>query len=227
MRWLKLDPESIAARVRESGVPARIPTLAGSLARGIAGFTILSVAGFAPWALWGRPLVRIAGEAGMYAACALVFIALSGLLLHGLVAGPRTYWRFTALFGVAFAAYSAAWIVGWMTLRGHPGSLVGLLVGAAFMGWIIATAFGDRGAAPKSVAAIFILNTVGYYAGGWVEGKAAHLADLSLAGLALEKPPPAAVAMLLWGVCYGLGMGAGLGLAFYFSQKTVRERLRG
>jgi hypothetical protein len=221
----ELDPESIAERVKASGAPARVPSLGASLLRGILGFTIVSVAGFAPWALAGRPLQRSVGEAGMYAVCAITFIGLSGLLLHRLIIGPGSLPRFTKLFGLAFAAYSAAWIAGWMGLHGHRGSLVGLFAGTVLMGAMIAWAFDERRAAPASIAALFVLNTIGYYAGGWMEGKVAKLPNLSLAGLVVEKDPPITIAMLLWGIGYGIGLGAGLGLAFHFCQKSVRRRL--
>lgn len=207
MGWFGLDPLSIVERVKASGAPAEAPTLAGSVIRGAVGFTIVSVAGFAPWALAGKWLPEI----GMYAACAAVFIGLSGLLLHRLIIGPGSLPRFYLLFGVAFLANSVLWTAAWMLLKGDKGSLVGLLAGTAAMGGMIALAFEERRAALPSIAALFVLNTAGYYVGGWVEGA---LARTNLT-----------VAMLLWGVFYGLGLGSGLGLAFYFSQKTVRERL--
>jgi hypothetical protein len=221
----QLDPSSIVERVKASGAPAKIPSLGESLLRGILGFTVVSVAGFAPWALAGPLLQRGIGEAGMYAACALTFIGLSGLLLHRLIIGPGSLPRFYKLFSLTFALYSVAWIAGWMGLHGHRGSLVGLFAGSALMGGIIAWAFDERRAAPATIAALFVLNTIGYYAGGWVEGKVAKLPNLSLAGLVVEKPAPLTIAMLLWGVCYGIGLGAGLGLAFHVCQAGVRRRL--
>lgn len=223
MGWFQLDPEAIAARVRGSGSASKVPTLGRSVVLGAGGFMIVSVAGFAPWALGASWLQKRIGEAGMYGTCAAVFIGLSGLLLHPLIIGPGSLSRFYKLFGISFSAYSAAWIAGWMGLHGHAGSLVGLLAGSVLMGGLFAAAFGERSAALKSIAALFVLNTVGYYAGGWVEGKVARLPNLSLAGLVVEKPPPLTVAMLLWGVCYGLGLGAGLGLAFHFCQGSARR----
>lgn len=214
MGWFQLDPDSIVARVRSSGSPPAIPSLGASLLRGSLGFTVVSVAGFCPWALAGGWLHRRVGEAGMYAACAAVFIGLSGLLLHRLIIGPGSRSRFTKLFGLAFAVYSAAWIAGWMGLHridDDLGSLVGLFAGTSLMGAVLAAAFGRWSAALPSIAALFVLNTAGYYVGGWVE---AALAATNLRA-----------AMLLWGVFYGLGLGAGLGLAFHLCQKTVRERL--
>jgi hypothetical protein len=203
-----LDPQSIADRVKASGSPAKIPTLGASVVRGVVGFTILSVAGFLPWvAGLSKPL----GRAGMYASCAAVFIGLSGPLLHGLILGPGSLPRFTKLFGLAFALYAAAWVAAYMGLRGHLGSIVGLLAGTAGMGGLIAVAFGEPRAAWSSIASLFVLNTLGYYAGNGVELAVLH------------RSLPAA--MVLYGVCYGIGFGAGLGLAFHFCQKSVRSRL--
>jgi hypothetical protein len=144
--------------------------LGASLRRGILGFTAVSVAGFAPWVFLGHWFHRHIGEAGLYTVCAFLFIGLSGLLLHRLIIGPGSLGRFYALFGIAFAGYSAAWILGRMTLRGHSGSLAGLLAGALVMGGVFARAFDARGAAWKVSAVIFILNAAGYFVGGWIEG---------------------------------------------------------
>jgi hypothetical protein len=46
-----------------------------------------------------------------------------------------------------------------------------------------------------------------------------------LLGFAVTKQERIRLAMLLWGVCYGLGLGAGLGLAFYWCQSQARALL--
>lgn len=211
MSWFQLDPESIAARARSAPGSQPPPNLRDSLLRGIGGFTLVSVAGFAPWAFFGRWFYPYVGEAGLYATCALVFIGLSGPLLHRLIIGPGSLGRFYKLFGLAFAAYSAVWIVCWLWLGGDLGSITGLLGGTAVMGWILTRAFAAPGAILPVIAALFVLNTAGYYAGGWLEAR--------LIGWHMRT------AMLLWGVCYGIGLGAGLGFAFHRCQATARELL--
>ena len=211
MAWFQLDPQSIAARVRASGASFRLPTLAESLLRGVVGFTLVSVAGFSPWAIFDRWFRRM-GERGLYVACAAVFIGLSGLFLHRLIIGPGSLARFYKLFAAAFTAYAIAWVGFWMWLRGDAGSIAGLFGGTAAMGVILAFAFDTPRAMVKIIAALFLLNTLGYYAGGWIEGKLAI--DHRLAG------------MLLWGVCYGIGFGAGLGVAFHLCQERARALLR-
>ncbi len=209
MAWFQLDPHGLAGRAREAG--SAVPSLRTSLVRGTVGFTVVSVAGFVSWAIFGRWLGRHLGEAGMYAVCALVFIGLSGPLLHRLILGPGSLVRFYKLFGVSFTAYSVAWIAGWMALRGHLGSVAGLFAGTAVMGWMLCLAFEARRELVKVVGALFVLNSLGYFLGGEVEGVLIRQHALT--------------AMLSWGVGYGLGLGAGLGLAFHFCQAQARALL--
>ena len=161
----------------------------------------------------------------MYAVCAIVFIGLSGLLLHKLIIGPGSLPRFYKLFGVSFAAYSVAWILGWMLLGGHTGSIVGLLAGTSIMGWMLVRAFEARGALLPVIAALFLLNTLGYYVGGWVEAPLMRMENLSLLGWTPARSVQVRSAMLLWGVFYGAGFGAGLGLAFFLCQRRARALL--
>ena len=220
MSWFQLDPESVTARVQASGQPARVPTLGASLLRGTLGFILVSIAGFAPWAVAGSWFYQNFGETGMYVACAIVFIGTAGLLLHRLIIGPGSLLRFYLLFTPAFGVYSVAWIVGWMVLRGHLGGIVGLLAGTAFMGWMIARAFEASGYTLKVIAALFVLNTVGYFSGGVVEGALLHMEGLPVSGVA-----QAIIAKSSWGVFYGAGLGAGLGWAFYLCQAKTRALL--
>jgi len=155
----------------------------------------------------------------------LVFIGLSGPLMHRLIIGPGSLSRFYKLFGITFAAYSVLWIVGWMALRGHPGSLAGLLAGTAAMGWMLTRAFDAMGMALKVMAALFVLNSLGYFVGGWMEGVVMGMKPLSLSGSAFTRPAQVAIAKSVWGVFYGLGFGAGLGLAFHFCQAQTRAML--
>lgn len=231
MSWLQLDRKSLAERSFSVPDSTRV---AGSLGRsvmvGMLGFTAVSLAGFAPWALFGRWFHRRGGELGMYIACAVVFIGLSGLCLHRLILGSGSLSRFYRLFGVAFLLYSIAWIAGWMMLRGHPGSVVGLLSGTALMAWIFVRAFEAQRHFLAVALALFLLNSAGYFLGGVLEGALMQAQSLSVLGFSVSKPTQARLAMMSWGFCYGLGFGAGLGLAFYWCQTEARtlmvERLK-
>jgi hypothetical protein len=222
---LGLHPQAIAARAKGSGIFKAPLGLCASLTVGAIGFMIVSVAGFAPWAFAGRALHRVAGEVGLYLACALVFIGLSGVALHRLIIGPGSLWRFYALFTVSFSAYALGWTVGWMSLRGHVGSATGLLLGTSVMGWLLVRAFDSRSELLKVIAALFLLNAAGYFIGGWVEGRVASMKGISYLGFAVTANERKLIAMLLWGLCYGLGLGAGLGFAFYCCQAQARRLL--
>jgi hypothetical protein len=209
MSWFQLDPKSIADRARIDD--SRTPTLGASLLRGMIGFACVSLAGFVPWAVFGKALRQQIGEAGLYITCAVVFIGLSAPAMHRLIIGPSSLGRFFKLFSIAFSVYSAAWICGWMALHGHLGSIAGLLGGTVAMGLLLAAAFDAFSEVVKVTAALFLLNSLGYFVGGVFEG--------------LLMPVNALVAKLQWGLCYGLGFGAGLGLAFYFCQHRARALL--
>ncbi len=221
MSWFQLDPESVVRRVAAAGGRSEIPTLRTSVNRGIVGFTVVSVAGFTPWAVFGHPLYLLLGEAGLYAVCAIVFIGLSGPLMHRLILGPGSLSRFYKLFSIAFGAYAAAWIGGWMVLHGNAGSWLGLLAGTAMMGWILSRAFGVRGGTLTVIGVLFGLNAAGYFGGGWLETYFA-----AATGLPLSRATQLTIARSLWGVGYGIGFGAGLGLAFHLSQSPIRAALR-
>lgn len=212
MALFELDPQSIAARVRASGLSPRDPTLTASVLRGIAGFTLLSVAGFSPWPIFDR-WFRFMTEMDLYLACAVVFIALSGLFLHRLILGPGSLPRFYKLFSLAFTGYALAWVGCWVWLRGARGEIAGLFTGTVMLGAILAFAFAAQRAIAKIIAALFLLNALGYYAGSWIAGKL--MIDHGLA------------AMLVWALCYGIGFGAGLGVAFHLCQADARAILHG
>ena len=223
MSWFQLDPQSLSSRARG----ARVPTLGASLMRGMFGFTAVSVAGFLPWGMFGKWFHGHGGELGMYVTCAIVFIGLSGLLLHSLIMGAGSLARFYKLFSVSFAASSVAWIAGWMSLHGHPGSVAGLLAGTTVMGVMLTTAFDARREALKVIAALFVLNSAGYFIGGWIEQALVGIPECSMGGVTLAKPAQLVLAKIQWGVCYGLGLGAGLGTAFHLCQARARALLAG
>ena len=229
MSWFQLDANSVADRVRASGQPPELSCAGTFLRRGIVGLTLLSIAGFAPWAFLGRWFYARIGEGGLYAVCALVYIGLSGPLLHKLIIGPGSLPRFYKLFAIIFAANSVLWTAGWMALRGqheHLRSLAGLLAGTAAMGWLLARAFGAKGTTLKVIAVLFLFNTVGYFVGGWLYAAVTDMKDLSLFGTAVPRRTQGTIGRLLWGVCYGAGLGAGLGLAFHLCQAQTRATLR-
>jgi hypothetical protein len=211
MALFQLDPQSILARARNSGSDRiHVPSRGESLWRGVIGFTLVSVAGFAPWAIFER-WFRSMRETELYIACIVTFILASGPLLHRLIIGAGSLRRFYQLFAVAFTSYAITWIAFWVGLRGELGVLLGLLGGSAVIGAVIALAFGAPAALGKAAAAITAGNLIGYYLGEWLHVEIGW--DYRYLGMAA------------WGVCYGAGFGAGLGYAFYAAQAPARALL--
>ena len=171
----------------------------------------------------GQTFYRAVGETGLYVACAVVFVVFSGLLLHRLIIGPGSLSRFYKVFTLAFLAYAVAWTIGWMTLRGNIGSVVGLLAGTAAMGVLLAQAFAAGDATWKIIAALFVGNALGYFAGGWAHNAVLVLEETDMLGIVLDRPAWVTLSKAIWGLCYGLGFGAGIGFAFYGCQAGARR----
>jgi len=218
-----LDPQSIADRLKAAGELPRVPGLVESVARGAIGFTLVSLTGFTPWVLAGRWFYRHVGEAGLYTTCAVVFIGLSGLLLHRLIIGPGSLVRFYKLFSPAFVGYAIAWTIGWMVLRGTAGGLTGLLAGTAVMGIILAYGFAVPGVAWKIITVLFATNAASYFAGEWAYNLVLALKEGNALGIVLDKSARAILSKAAWGLFYGLGFGAGIGFAFHACQAEARR----
>jgi hypothetical protein len=84
------------------------------------------------------------------------------------------------------------------------------------MGWIFAAAFDARSETWRIIGILFLGNVLGYFSGGW-----------ALDALSSSTRTHPAFDRLAWGICYGIGFGAALGLAFHLCQRVVCDRLRG
>lgn len=189
-----------------SGPSASPPGALRSALHGAIGFAAVSVAAFSVWAFAGR---RFPGEGTMYAAVAAVFVALSGIVLHPLVAGPRRLLRFTAAFVPAFLAYAAAWCAAWFILKGRPGEWVGSAAGSLAFTLVAGAMLRNLRAFPRLALMIFACHSAGYFAGGEV--------------YAWANPHSATLAKLGWGLAYGFGFGTGIGTAFARFQQPARK----
>ena len=204
----QLDPQSIATRALASSGSTALPSLGSSIVRGIIGFTVVSVAGFLPWPILDHWFPSLQ-EMHLYIACTIIFIALSGPCLHRLIIGPGSLIRFSKLFALSFVPYVIAWVALWVAFRDERGVIAGFLGGTIAMGATFSLAFAAPRTMPKVIAALFVFNIAGYYAGQQIAGKL--LIDHRF------------VAILLWALCYGIGFGAGLGAAFHFCQAQARK----
>jgi len=144
------------------------------------------------------------GLLGAYIAWTLAFILLGGAVLGSIVVDSR--WRlpkFYLLWGLAFFAYAAGWIFAYFTLRGALGEWIGSLLGSLLMTTVFALGFGAARSILKLSALLFIANSAGYFLGSIVND---HLGGRA--------------GMLLWGILYGLFLGAGIGALLSKLQNT-------
>ena len=169
--------------------------LSRAVLRGGIGFCLVSLAVFATVAFGERWMYRRLGELGAYIAWTLAFILLGGAVLGSLVVEGR--WRlpkFYLLWGLAFFAYAAGWVCAYFMLRGAAGEWIGSLLGSLLMTVVFALGFSAARLIPKLSALLFIANSAGYFLGSTINDQ--------LGG----RP-----GMLLWGIIYGLFLGAGIG----------------
>jgi hypothetical protein len=187
-------------------------------------FAIVSIGAFGLWAFWGRWFYRNVGEAGLYAATALAFLGLAGLLLYPLVEGPRRLARFYRAFVPSFLAYAVAWCAMWFVFGAGLGEWLGSLAGSVVFvlgaGWM----FGNRRASAGASVVMFVAHTAGYFLGGYSMSWLMSLRDGGLPD-GLTRESLGVLAKLSWGLFYGLGFGAGLGYTFRVCQRRSKPTM--
>ncbi|HEX2270444.1 MAG TPA: hypothetical protein VHH35_12945 [Pyrinomonadaceae bacterium] len=146
-------------------------------------------------------MYRNLGLGGAYLAWTIMFILLGGAALGSLVVGRWRLPKFYLLYGLAFLAYAVGWVTAYFILRGVAGEWVGSLAGSVLMALVFAKGFGRIGAALKFSAILFLANSIGYFLGS-----------------ALNDYVRGSGGMLLWGVAYGLFLGAGIGAVLHSAQ---------
>jgi hypothetical protein len=208
MDMFGLTADRVLARMRQDGRSDSIPSLSHSLLIGSLGFCFASLCVFATVAFAERWMYRNLGLSGAYIVWTALFIFLGGALLCPLVIGPDRWRRFLPLFGITFLLYAVGWVVSYFTLRGRAGEWAGALAGSILMALVISLAFGVIKTLFAQAAALFIANSAGYFLGG-----------------AIHHSIHGKIGMLLWGVIYGLFLGAGLGLSLFLAQAPLRNQL--
>ena len=193
-----------------------------AMARGAIGFSLVSLAGFSVWTFGGNWFYRHAGEGGLYLACAVVFIALSGICLQSLVGSkPRLVVAYKT-FIPAFLAYAVIWSVCWFVLKFGAGEWLGSLAGCAVFALVLRQLLKAKAARlGLAILVLFLAHSAGYFAGSLCYSAARHPpAFLS----SLGKRQMGLLAKTLWGLCYGLGFGAGIGYAYHTFQREERPQ---
>jgi len=193
-----------------------------ALARGSLGFAAVSVAAFAVWALAGKWVHAHAGEGGLYLACALAFVIFSGLALHPLVRGPSSLARFYKIFIPAFVVYAIVWSAAWFALGFGWGEWLGSMFGSIALAMMIGRGFRTSRSVIKVAVILFALHSAGYFLGGMCMSSLMRMAHGPGAGRNM-----ALMAELAWGLIYGLGLGAGLGYAFFTFQNGLAPKTKG
>jgi len=172
-----------------------------ALVKGGVGFALASLCVFATVAFGERWMYTHLGRSGAYLTWTILFILLGGSVLGSLVVGRWGWPRFYLLFGVAFFAYAAGWILAYFNLHGVTGEWVGSVAGSILMAFVFACGFGVARLTPKLSVVLFAANSLGYFAGA-----------------AIYDYLGAQIGMLLWGLVYGLCLGAGIGAVLQISQ---------
>ena len=180
------------------------PPLKRSILVGALGFALVSLCVFATVAFAERWMYTHLGLLGAYLAWTSLFILLGGGVLGSLVVGRWRLPRFYLLFALAFFTYAAGWVCAYFMLRGAAGEWAGSLAGSFQMASVFAFGFGARRSILKLAVVLFIANSLGYFPGS-----------------ALNNYVGASAGMLLWGIIYGLFLGAGLGAVLYFAQERA------
>lgn len=183
-----------------------VPSLQRSLLTGALGFGVVSLCVFATVAFGERWMYRNLGLLGAYLVWTALFILLGGAVLGSLVVGRWRLPRFYLLYGLAFLFYAVGWVAAYFTLRGVAGEWVGSLAGSVLMALVFAVGFGVVRATLKFSAILFVANSAGYFLGS-----------------ALNDYFGGSTGMLLWGLMYGLFLGAGIGAVLHFSQLSRRH----
>ena len=178
-----------------------LPTLSRSVAVGALGFGLTSLCVFATVAFGERWMYEQLGLSGAYLVWTALFILLGGAALGSLVMGRWRLPKFYLLYGFAFFAYAVGWIGAYFTLRGSAGEWVGSVAGSVLMALVFALGFGAMRLIPTLSVILFVANSLGYFAGS-----------------ALNDYFGGKVGMLLWGIAYGVLLGAGIGAVLYLSQ---------
>lgn len=178
-----------------------LPTLSRAVGVGGIGFSLASLCVFATVAFGERWLYTHVGVLGAYLVWTTLFILLGGAVFGSLVVGRWRLPKFYLLYGIAFFAYAVGWVGAYFSLKGTAGEWVGSVAGSVLMSFVFAVGLGATRSFMKLSVVLFIANSVGYFAGSalndYVGGKGG---------------------MLLWGILYGLCLGAGIGAVLRVAQ---------
>jgi hypothetical protein len=179
-----------------------VPSLKRHILIGSIGFSFASLCVFATVAFAERWMYTHLGVTGAYLTWTILFIGLGGAAFLPLARNYASVGRLYTVFGVGFFLYAVGWTAGYFVLGGIGGEWAGSLAGSTLLGVVFAVGFRVFRLALNICLVLFAANSTGYFLGSALDAS-------------LERP----LGMLLWGVAYGLFLGAGLGIAFYLTRQ--------
>lgn len=181
-------------------------------------FALVAVTSFSMWALGAS---FFPSEPAMYTGCAIVFLGFGGLALTPgtIVSGSASRARFAGFFAMGFVLYSILWSVCWFQFHNTFGEVLGSFLGLAPLIALLQRYFPSRQSFWTSVAIAFLWHTLGYYLGGFAYTALQGKGPISLS-LPFAPETTVTTARLVWGLCYGLGLGFGLSLLLQRSRQS-------
>jgi len=209
MKFLGFYPESVAARARAAGVPARTLTLTQSLGLGAGGFCVVSVLVITVAAFADNTLRNYLGRTGAYLVYDLMIVLMAGAVFRRLIIAPHPAFRAYVLFTAAFFLYYVTWATAFHPFQNLLAEWLGSLAGGIGLGLVFATVFDAPKQALRAILILCVGSAAGYFGGRF-----------------LRQYFPGIAGALVWGAVYGLGMGTGLGYALYACQEPARQRLK-
>ena len=183
-----------------------VPTLRRAILTASIGFSGVSLCVFATVTFAERWMFQHLGVLGAYLAWTILFIVLGGAVLGSLVPAPLRFSKFFMLYGLAFLLYAVGWVGSYLALHGAAGEWAGSLAGSILMSLVFAMGFKRTHSTLTFSLLLFVANSLGYFLGSGLYG--------SIGGKS---------GMLLFGVVYGLFLGAGIGAVLHLVQ--VNEQL--
>jgi hypothetical protein len=179
-------------------------------------FALVSVLAFGFWALESKILPRNFGEAWTFAGCLLFFVLFTEIFMVKLVREPDARRKFNRSFLPAFIIYAIVWSAFWFALHSRAGEWLGSALGCAAFAAILGRQLGAKSGYAQVIIFLIATHAAGYFLGGKVFYMARNPPDF------LASWPKQDIWMLakfMWGLCYGLGFGAGIGYAFHIFQR--------
>ena len=173
--------------------------------RGALGFGVVSTLVFSTVAFAERWMYQNLTVPGAYVVWTVLFLVASPVAFMPLVPMTATRRMFPVWFNIAFLAYCALWCAGWFVSPNTLGELVGCTAGSiAMAGVLVLRGFVRK---PFGTAGLVLAacNLLGYFAGGFLNAK-------------LGGPS----GMLIWGLLFGAGTGAGIGAILISNTKEAQ-----